>query len=166
MLRLARPVLFPRSFLQPPDRPELSEPGLTATAIGWGRLGSGPNAPSPDDLHVVQVPIITNEVCAEIALLELGPSTICAGGPDLGQGVCFGDSGGPLLTPFEFGWVQVGVTSRLTGRESCGDEPAAFARVTEVLDYIVGVGGIELSGAYAVDWEQGPTATVDFGNYH
>lgn len=166
MLRLERPLLFPRSFLQTPDQPELSEPGLMATAVGWGRLGSGPNDTSPDELHAVEVPIITNEVCEEISFTGLGPRTICAGGPELGRGTCFGDSGGPLLTPGQLGWVQVGVTSRLEGRDLCGDEPAAYARVSMMLDFIESVAGIEDSGAVVVDWSGGSSATLDFGNFH
>ncbi len=166
MLRLESPVLYPRSFLQTPAQPELSEPGLMATAVGWGRLGSGPNDTSPDELHAVEVPIITNELCEEISFTGLGPRTICAGGPELGRGVCFGDSGGPLLTPGELGWVQVGVTSRLEGRDLCGDEPAAYARVSMMLDFITGTAGIEESGSVVVDWSDGPLEFVDFGNFH
>lgn len=166
VLRLERPLLRPRSFLQPPDRPELSEPGLMATAIGWGRLGSGPNDTNPDELHAVEVPIITNQACEEIDLDGLGPRSICAGGPELGKGTCFGDSGGPLLTPGELGWVQVGVTSRAIGRDLCGDEPAAYARVSVMLDFIIRTAGIEESGSVVVDWSQGPLAVASFGNFH
>jgi trypsin len=164
MLRLERPLLYPRSFLQTPDRPELSEPGLTATAIGWGQLEDGSG---PDDLRTVEVPIISSVECADISGPGvIGPRSLCAGGPELGRGVCFGDSGGPLMTTFEFGWVQVGITSFLAERNRCGNEPAVYARVSELLDFIIGTAGIETSGSVVLDWAEGPVALVRFGNFH
>jgi len=166
MLRLEESLLWPRVFLQSPDRPGLSAPGDTATVIGWGRTEAGAGS---DLLKEVRLPIITNEECENIAgafFGGIGPGTICAGGNRLDRGPCFGDSGGPLLVPYLGRWAEIGVVSRAVNVDQCGNIPGAFARVTSVYDYIVAVGQIEASGSVPVVWGPGPTAQVDFGNFH
>ena len=62
--------------------------------------------------------------------------------------------------------MEVGVASFLVNRDECGNIPTAFARVTELYDYIVAVARIEDSLSYEVDWGDGETVRVDFGNFH
>ena len=62
--------------------------------------------------------------------------------------------------------MQVGVTSFAVNVDECGNIPAAFARVTELYDYIVAVARIEDSLSYEVDWGDGDAVRVDFGNFH
>ncbi len=166
LLRLVTPQLHPRPFLQGPDQPSLSLPGTTATTIGWGRIEDGGDT---NRLRRVELPIITNKACSDAAGIffgSIGDRTVCAGGANLGRGVCFGDSGGPLLVPYQGSWAQVGITSFLAARDNCGDVPSAFSRVSELIDYIVGIARIEASGTHVIDWTSGSDVRVDFGNFH
>ena len=166
ILRLEGSHLYPRVYVQAPDQPGHSTPGDTATAIGWGQTETG----DPSDLlKWTTLPIITNDQCGKIAGYLSGSITdrvICAGAERLGRGICFGDSGGPLLVPYRESWMEVGVSSFLVNRDQCGNIPTAFARVTELYDYIVAVARIEESLSYTVDWGTETTARVDFGNFH
>jgi PKD repeat protein len=166
LILLDRPLLSPRVYLQTPDQEALAAPGITATVIGWGQTEGGGQ---PTRLRRVDIPIISNAQCNDLAGEIYGlitAATICAGGVNLQKGPCFGDSGGPLLVTFQDGWMQVGIVSFAVGRQACGDLPAAFARVSALLDYVTSVVPIEKSGAYTVDWSSGPVAQVDFANYH
>ena len=166
ILRLEGSHLYPRVYVQAPDQPGYSTPGDTATAIGWGQTETGD--PS-DRLKWTTLPLITNDQCGKIAGFMFGNITervICAGAERLGRGICFGDSGGPLLVPYRESWMEVGVSSFLVNRDQCGNIPTAFARVSELYDYIVAVARIEESLSYTVDWGTETTARVDFGNFH
>ena len=117
ILRLEGSHLYPRVYVQAPDQPSYSTPGDTATAIGWGQTETG----DPSDLlKWTTLPIITNEECGKIAGFMFGNITdrvICAGAERLGRGICFGDSGGPLLVPYRESWMEVGVSSFLVNRD-------------------------------------------------
>ncbi|KAF4030599.1 Trypsin [Phytophthora infestans] len=86
-----------------------NEPGVMATALGWG-------------------------LCAKL-YAEAGEqflfddSMICAGKVK-GKDICSGDSGGPLLVVD----VVVGIVS--FGPEECGVLPGIYARVSVVLEFI------------------------------
>ena len=169
LLRLEGSHLRPRVYLQKPDQPEYSMPGDTSTAIGWGQIGEGTDGMDTDILQRTSLPIITNERCGLVAGFLSGGITdrvICAGEERLGRGLCFGDSGGPLLVPYEESWMEIGIASFLVNRDQCGNIPTAFARVSEMYDYIVAVARIEDSLAHEIDWSEGTTARVDFGNFH
>ena len=169
ILRLEGSHLYPRVYVQHPDEPDYSAPGDTATAIGWGQTGTGRDGEDTNILKRTAMPIITNDRCSRVAGFQFGNITervICAGEERLGRGVCFGDSGGPLLVPYEESWMEVGVTSFAVNRDECGNIPAAFARVTALYDYILASARIEDSLSYEVDWSGGATVRVDFGNFH
>ena len=169
LLRLEGSHLYPRVYLQRPDQPSYSAAGDTATAIGWGQIGEGTDGLDADILQRTTMPLITNDECDKIAgffFSSITDRVICAGAERLGRGVCFGDSGGPLMAPYEESWIQVGITSFAVNRDQCGNIPAAFARVTALYDFIVAVARIEDSLTYEVDWSDGTTARVDFGNFH
>ncbi|MXV94658.1 MAG: trypsin-like serine protease, partial [Gemmatimonadetes bacterium] len=122
-----------------------------------------------DILQRTTMPLITNDECDKVAgflFSSITDRVICAGAERLGRGVCFGDSGGPLMVPYEESWIQVGITSFAVNRDQCGNIPAAFARVSALYDFIVAVARIEDSLTYEVDWSEGTTARVDFGNFH
>ncbi len=169
LLRLEGSHLYPRVYVQRPDQESYSSPGDTATAIGWGQIGEGTDGLDTDVLQGTTMPIITNDECDRIAgffFAGITDRVICAGAERLGRGVCFGDSGGPLMVPYHESWIQVGITSFAVNRDQCGNIPAAFARVTELYDFIVAVARIEDSLSHEVDWSEGTTARVDFGNFH
>lgn len=80
--------------------------GDVVTITGWGALKEG--SASPEVLQSVDIPIVSNEECAEkydpSPILE---SMICAGIPVGGKDSCQGDSGGPLVIKN----VQYGIVS-------------------------------------------------------
>lgn len=125
---------------------KLVTPGATLVVTGWGALwdfagfeealysrGKGignvdthkllsANAlVSPDQLHQVEIEMITNEECAaayqaySAAIndnLDIASTELCAGSPAGAKDSCYGDSGGPLVVADEDGkYVQVGVVS-------------------------------------------------------
>ncbi|KAI9980072.1 hypothetical protein PInf_026841 [Phytophthora infestans] len=108
-----------------------NEPGVMATALGWGLVS---NETSSELLQTVDVEIITNKKCARL-YAEAGKqslfddSMICADKAK-GKDICSGDSGGPLLV----GDVVVGIVT--FGPEECGVLPGIYARVYVVLEFI------------------------------
>lgn len=166
LLKLEEPLLTPRIYVQEPIQWAYSEPGDTATAIGWGQTEEGEGSRY---LLKTRVPIISNRKCDEIAGIyfsAITPRVICAGDLRLNRGVCYGDSGGPLMVPYKDSWLEVGITSFTVNRQGCGEIPAAYARVTALYDYILNIAGIEESLAHEVDWGAGASVRVDFGNFH
>jgi len=78
-------------------------------AVGWGRLYE--DGPTPEFLHQVRIPLVTNVQCSLI-YPEVTNSSFCAG--DFvkgGRDTCQGDSGGSLLCFRDGSWYQFGVTS-------------------------------------------------------
>ena len=121
---------------------DLDDPGQLATVVGWGHLqesGSG-----SDILQEVAVPILTNEVCADLyqrAGATITENMLCAG--MAGKDSCQGDSGGGMLVAAEQGPDQVaGVVSWGIG---CAREgfPGVYTRVANFLDWIQAETGIE-----------------------
>jgi secreted trypsin-like serine protease len=77
-------------------------PAAMATVSGWGDVISNATArPSyPNALKSVQVPLISDSLCAEnYATIEqtITPHMICAGNTRPRVDACYGDSGGPLV---------------------------------------------------------------------
>lgn len=108
---------------------------LTAIASGFGvQNTTGHVAPV---LQWAPFETVNNYRCAQlfgdlVAALVLRPSILCAVGREQSS-VCFGDSGGPLIT--EDG-LLIGVTSFVSGRGCHLGYPSAFTRVTYYLDWI------------------------------
>ncbi|MGD9486307.1 trypsin-like serine protease, partial [Streptomyces sp. TRM70308] len=101
---------------------ELSEPGNTGTAVGYGRVSDGENRYG----HVkkADLPIVNGaNTCGSIGNFN-DAYMVCAGYADGHDGICQGDSGGPLVVGGTVvgvaSWVKVGCGSygawgRLTG---------------------------------------------------
>ncbi len=161
LLKLSGEHMFPRIELLTPDRVDLSAPGTIATTIGWGLTSDG--GLSSDVLKKLEAEIISNDECKTHLAGNILDSTICAGKLGSSESICNGDSGGPLMVPYRDRWMQVGITS--FGTNICY-QPTAFARVSSLVDFPLGVVQPELSGAVVVDWSGGEsTAEVDFGNF-
>lgn len=100
------------------------------TISGWGSLkflGS-----SPEILQVVNVPTVSNDICAErYAPSPILDSMICAGSSEGGKDACQGDSGGPLVIED----VQYGIVS--WGR-SCAlaTHPGVYSSVAHLRQWI------------------------------
>ena len=77
-------------------------PGTQATALGWGARVPGDMAgvTASDDLQEVQVPIVSDDDCANSYPMDFDAATmVCAGNPQGLADACNGDSGGPLIVP-------------------------------------------------------------------
>ncbi|XP_043208290.1 suppressor of tumorigenicity 14 protein homolog [Amphibalanus amphitrite] len=139
LLQLNRQIPF-SSYVSPVCLPTPGETyeDLVATASGLGKLST--EGPVSDALMEVDLYILDPINCgAMMHLLELPYNSsvvLCAGGTG-GKGTCFGDSGGPLVTEVDGRFVLVGITSFGKGGCAIADQPAFFARVTGVLDWIV-----------------------------
>ncbi|MDK2413455.1 serine protease, partial [Aphanizomenon sp. 202] len=99
--------------------------GNICTAVGWGYTVEGGDVSS--DLRYVDLPYLTDEECRDIygedsVMIDM----ICAGFLG-GQGVCNGDSGGPLFCD----GVQQGIVSWGSG---CDAYPAVYTQVSHYLD--------------------------------
>jgi prostatin (serine protease 8) len=124
---------------------KLVTPGATLVVTGWGalwdfagfeealysrgrentvdthKLLSANALVSPEQLHQVEIEMISNEECAAAYQayseaiqdnLIIADTEICAGSPAGAKDSCYGDSGGPLVVADESGkYVQVGVVS-------------------------------------------------------
>ena len=108
--------------------------GFPATSTGWGQTTNPGNA--AEHLQWLHVEVITNEECRSRLSLtnaaRIGETTICVSSPD-GQGLCMGDSGGPLT----FGGRLIGAVS---WGVPCGTAaPDMFARISAVHAWLVSI---------------------------
>ena len=83
--------------------------GKKAVVSGWGRLEEWGS--SPDVLHKVEMPVITNKKCnqeySDVVNAEITSSMICAGDTTNGQiDACHGDSGGNNNLSFAFQYTS------------------------------------------------------------
>ncbi|XP_072946889.1 brachyurin-like [Epargyreus clarus] len=106
--------------------------GLTATAAGFGRTGDGAagGITTAQSLSHVNMPVITNAVCAQ-TFRNVIASTLCTSGANA-RSTCGGDSGGPL----QISNVLIGITSFGAAAGCQRGFPAAFARVTSFASWI------------------------------
>jgi len=83
------------------------QPGDTVTLIGWGQNTSDPEAPNPEQLKKVDVPLATKAECqaanpgtkdsdGDGIIMDLN-NVFCTGGLNDGKDSCYGDSGGPVV---------------------------------------------------------------------
>lgn len=116
--------------------------GATATVIGWGNMSDDPQYNFyPFKLQEVQVPIISNRECREVAEQQGdSPKTItgnmlCAGYLSGGKDSCQGDSGGPLMVQRSGAWVLAGIVSWGKGC-ALPLTYGVYSRVSNFLDFI------------------------------
>lgn len=118
LVTLATPNLFTKY--------EPSETYLECRALGWGY--SGPNEFLTNRLNYVDLTLISNEKCqtekANITVFHL-----CS--LNDGKGICYGDSGGPLLCDGH----QVGI---IAASDGCAEanHPVIYTRVDKYTDWI------------------------------
>ncbi len=134
LLRLAEPGvnLAPIEVAAPGDLPET---GGLFRVVGWGSLAEG--GPLASVLQEADLPLTDRTVAA--AVLEgdgdhLDADVIPAGDPSGGTGLCFGDSGGPLMLRQGKGWLLAGTASFVVG--DCGESLSLFADVSFYRDWI------------------------------
>lgn len=138
LLELAEdaPASLPRVKLPTAEvMAESATAGDMVTVSGWGALSEGGS--SPDRLHEVVVPVVSNQACnaPESYNGQIIQSMICAGLRSGGKDSCQGDSGGPL-------WVEHQQEEYLVGLVSFGEGCAqpnkygVYTRVVSFLDWI------------------------------
>jgi len=104
--------------------PDATNPETLGIISGWGRLCGGCDLPIT--LQYVEIPIISDDLCADRHGSSFDPSNMICVWDEVNQdkGACNGDSGGPLTVDT----TVYGLTS--WGRSGCGtDYPSAYNRV-------------------------------------
>lgn len=111
-----------------PEQDQEWEEGSTATVSGWGTLSSGGS--SPDTLHAVDVPIVSDDVCKDAyGRTAIFASMICAG--EEGKDSCQGDSGGPMTCD----GLHCGIVSWGRGCALAG-YPGVYTQTSYFVDFI------------------------------
>lgn len=116
--------------------------GRTPFVAGWG-LTSDSGRPSIA-LRQLQVPVLENRLCNKLYAAQdvdgdFDERVICAGNLSGGDGICSGDSGGPLMLPIfqngTFPFYQIGV---VTFSLDCGRSlsPDGYASIPYHFDWI------------------------------
>ncbi len=146
LLELNAPVNDPSLFVPmavPENDGPQTAPGTLATVSGWGStLGYAPGEEVepqfPDVLRFVELPLVSNAVCAEASQPGLTEAQLCAGLAEGGVDSCQGDSGGPLVVPDGLGgYIQVGVVSFGSGCAAANDY-GVYTRVSSYIPWIAG----------------------------
>jgi len=144
MIKLPESLVF-NDYIQPVCLPTAGEedlgPGITVTPSGWG-LTSDSAIRIADEVHKVDVPTITTEVCAETyGNLIVTDNLICIDGAG-GHGTCNGDSGGPLNYKTNGITETRGITSFGSSAGCESGAPDAFTRVHHYIDWIFANTGV------------------------
>jgi hypothetical protein len=107
--------------------------GTNSMVTGWGDTESTPQY--PNELHEVQLPIITNTLCQQSYGASVTSDMLCAGYAEGGKDACYGDSGGPLMVFVDGKWQLAGIVSAGYG---CAD-PGYYSVYTRVSSFITWV---------------------------
>jgi trypsin len=129
LLHLASPAAQAPVRIAGQGEEGLWAPGTMETIVGFG-LTSQNAANEPDTLQEANVPVTTDDYCANAYPSDFDAATmVCAGYPQGGVDTCQGDSGGPLFAHTATGEPKVvGATSFGQGCAQPG-EPGVYARV-------------------------------------
>jgi Trypsin len=161
-----------------PDETALWDPGRPAYISGWGSIDDGS---FPDDLHAAEIEIISGADCEDAYPAPPPPppdpvdpyfvveTMVCAGFLEGGVDTCAGDSGGPLMVPFDGGGF------RLVGDTSWGlgcafpEAPGVYGRLaadplrTALQAAVQTISGDEIVGTGAAVDSLGPNTRIDSG---
>jgi secreted trypsin-like serine protease len=100
--------------------------GQATRIIGWGQTCATPGCgAAPVTLQQLDTALVADSRCGGIR----GATEICVGNVGGRAGACYGDSGGPAITPNGAGWLLTGATSRSGGGSTCGITPAIYVDV-------------------------------------
>lgn len=113
--------------------------GVLATVSGWGAVQNGGGL--QNTLRWANVRVISNADCADKYEVPgtILSSMICTRGSNGVQGICTGDSGGPLTTMEGSASTLIGIASFVPAndRGACtGGLPHGYTRVTSFLGWI------------------------------
>ncbi|KAH1011597.1 hypothetical protein HUJ04_000930 [Dendroctonus ponderosae] len=109
--------------------------GSTAVFSGWGRT-SDASTTIANELKTVQLPVITNAVCASAYGSIITTQILCTSGAG-NRGACSGDSGGPLV----INGAEVGIAS-FAARQCAAGHPTGFVRVSFFRNWIASNSGV------------------------
>ncbi|KAG6450174.1 hypothetical protein O3G_MSEX006447 [Manduca sexta] len=112
--------------------------GWNALASGFGLTRDGGNIPPNQRLSSVTLPVISNSDCADVYGPFVRDTNICTSGEG-GRGTCQGDSGGPLAPLSGGRRILIGVTSYGAEAGCQVGLPAAYARVTSYISWILSI---------------------------
>lgn len=147
LVRLMEPVEF-SEFIKPIRLPQRGTNfhNMSAIASGFGQLNSTDRRMA-SQLQWTRLDTIDNLQCARqfgniVALqaLALSNQVICAWSRLNGASICFGDSGGPLISDDN---ILIGASSFVSNHGCDMGYPSAFVRMTTYLDWIRQHTGIE-----------------------
>jgi secreted trypsin-like serine protease len=119
---------------------ELTAPGVMATVTGWGATVEGGRT-LPDQLQMVQVPIVALTTASAAYNMPLTPDQLPAGFATGGKDSCQGDSGGPLVVMNNQGEPMLaGIVS---WGEGCAraNKPGLYARLSSFARWMDGYAG-------------------------
>ncbi|XP_063961438.1 uncharacterized protein LOC129270205 isoform X2 [Lytechinus pictus] len=138
LLKLVTPLNFTNE-VQPVCLPSADEsvpkPEEYVTFTGWGSFTERYSA-LPDLLQEGRMPVVPNYICDYyISVLSVEPTMFCTMYHKGLQGVCTGDSGGPIVQEIGGRWTLVGISSWV---EICGAPyiPNGFTRVSSFIDFV------------------------------
>uniref|UniRef100_A0A0K8RD55 Putative serine protease with signal anchor n=1 Tax=Ixodes ricinus TaxID=34613 RepID=A0A0K8RD55_IXORI len=86
----------------------------------------------PVMLMARNIPIITNEECTRQLTRSVPKYTLCSAG-----GICYGDSGGPLMYQKEGRWYLAAIISALRGSCYHPVQPAIYVRVSHFVESFI-----------------------------
>jgi secreted trypsin-like serine protease len=108
--------------------------------IGWGQSCRTPGCGVvPTTLQELDSSLVSPTRCGGInRTIE-----ICVNNTDGNKGACYGDSGGPSITPGAGGtWLLTGATSRSGGGSTCATAPSIYTSVPAHRSWITSVTGV------------------------
>lgn len=123
---LEKPIQFSDNVQVIDWEKEHNDEGRDCMASGWGQTGA--SAPSPDHLQYVHLKVISNDECRSRGQ-QVQDKDICTYTKE-GEGTCFGDSGGPLISDGRL----IGCVSR--GIPCAVGKPDVYTRTSHFADWI------------------------------
>jgi secreted trypsin-like serine protease len=101
--------------------------GIVVTATGWGQTSDG-TAGLTNELNYVDLSIISNAECQITYGTQIKSEMVCAVG-NFNEGICVGDTGGPLVKPGIKGDpLHVGIASFMSQNGCETAEPTGYTR--------------------------------------
>ncbi len=133
LIQLANPV----SEAPAPIASAAPPPGTPVRQLGWG-VTSDPLAAGdpPAMLQQLDTTIADPKTCN-----GLEDNQICVNNVGGSAGVCYGDSGGPLLIKVDGGWQLIGSVIGAGYQGKCGKGPSVYQNVAAFKSWINGMTG-------------------------
>ncbi|XP_023251617.1 serine protease 27-like [Seriola lalandi dorsalis] len=136
LVKLSSTVMF-TNYIRPvclAAADSIYKAGTKTWVTGWGYVQTNKPLPFPYSLQEVSVPVVSNSQCNKV-YGGITSNMICAGVPSGGKDICFGDSGGPMVSKTGSRWVQGGVASF---GSACAkpNAPGGYTRVSKYQAWI------------------------------